>query len=175
MLENPARARSDAPLAVLVNHGSASASEILAGALRDNGRLVALVGETTYGKGKIQSVFELDDGSALFVTVAKCAPRPPGRRSRRVRVWRGSHLAATAARCWQRIGTGRRARAAGCRSQGPSGVRAPAAQLRMQAPGLAHSRLRPDLLRRSPGAAHSCAVGLRTRAGARRCSLVAQQ
>ncbi len=78
VLENPARARSDAPLAVLVNHGSASASEILAGALRDNGRLVALVGETTYGKGKIQSVFELDDGSALFVTVAKCAPRPLG-------------------------------------------------------------------------------------------------
>ncbi len=55
----------------------------------------------------------------------------PGRRSRRVRVWRGSHLAAMAARCWQRIGTGRRARAAGCRSQGPSGVPAPAAQLRM--------------------------------------------
>ncbi|KAK9826495.1 hypothetical protein WJX81_006338 [Elliptochloris bilobata] len=71
VLENPAHARSAAPLAVLVNHNSASASEILAGALRDNGRLVALVGETTYGKGKIQSVFELDDGSALFVTVAK--------------------------------------------------------------------------------------------------------
>ena len=75
VLENPAHARTDAPLAVLVNHRSASASEILAGALRDNGRLVALVGETTYGKGKIQSVFELDDGSALFVTVAKCAAR----------------------------------------------------------------------------------------------------
>lgn len=73
VLENKEHARSAAPLAVLVNHGSASASEILAGALRDNGRLVGLVGETTYGKGKIQSVFELDDGSALFVTVAKCA------------------------------------------------------------------------------------------------------
>lgn len=58
------------PLAVLVNHGSASASEILAGALHDNGRAM-LVGETTYGKGKIQSVFELTDGTALFVTVAK--------------------------------------------------------------------------------------------------------
>ena len=76
VLENKEHARSAAPLAVLVNHGSASASEILAGALRDNGRLVGLVGETTYGKGKIQSVFELDDGSALFVTVAKCAAPP---------------------------------------------------------------------------------------------------
>ena len=76
VLESKEHARSAAPLAVLVNHGSASASEILAGALRDNGRLVGLVGETTYGKGKIQSVFELDDGSALFVTVAKCAAPP---------------------------------------------------------------------------------------------------
>ncbi|CAG7865855.1 carboxyl-terminal-processing peptidase 3, chloroplastic [Brassica rapa] len=58
------------PLVVLVNEGSASASEILAGALHDNGRAV-LVGRRTYGKGKIQSVTELDDGSALFVTVAK--------------------------------------------------------------------------------------------------------
>lgn len=66
--------RSDThlPLAVLVNHGSASASEILAGALRDNHRAVVL-GNRTYGKGKIQSVFELGDGSALFVTVARSA------------------------------------------------------------------------------------------------------
>lgn len=61
---------SERPLAVLVNGGSASASEILAGALRDNGR-ATLVGDRTFGKGKIQSVFELEDGSALFVTVAK--------------------------------------------------------------------------------------------------------
>lgn len=108
------------PLVVLVNHNSASASEILAGALRDNHRAEVLGGElawldggqnarwcmlaqaaplavervrvhaqpwtaawrqpfpfaprsteSTYGKGKIQSVFELADGSALFVTVAK--------------------------------------------------------------------------------------------------------
>ncbi|CAA7060617.1 unnamed protein product [Microthlaspi erraticum] len=58
------------PLVVLVNEGSASASEILAGALHDNGRAI-LVGRRTFGKGKIQSVTELDDGSALFVTVAK--------------------------------------------------------------------------------------------------------
>ncbi|KAK6244128.1 hypothetical protein QUC31_010537 [Theobroma cacao] len=58
------------PLIVLVNEGSASASEILAGALHDNGRAI-LVGHKTFGKGKIQSVTELHDGSALFVTVAK--------------------------------------------------------------------------------------------------------
>ncbi|KNA04809.1 hypothetical protein SOVF_196290 [Spinacia oleracea] len=58
------------PLVILVNEGSASASEILAGALHDNGRAI-LVGHKTFGKGKIQSVTELHDGSALFVTVAK--------------------------------------------------------------------------------------------------------
>ncbi|KAI8473417.1 MAG: tail-specific protease [Monoraphidium minutum] len=60
-----------APLAVLVDHGSASASEILSGALRDNHRAVVVGDEKTYGKGRIQSVFEMDDGSALFVTVAR--------------------------------------------------------------------------------------------------------
>ncbi|CAK8571019.1 unnamed protein product [Lathyrus sativus] len=58
------------PLVVIVNEGSASASEILAGALHDNGRAI-LVGNKTFGKGKIQSVTQLHDGSALFVTVAK--------------------------------------------------------------------------------------------------------
>ena len=58
------------PLVILVNQGTASASEILAGALQDNGR-GQLVGEKTFGKGLIQSLFELPDGSGLAVTVAK--------------------------------------------------------------------------------------------------------
>ncbi|KAL4420229.1 hypothetical protein ABPG77_011053 [Micractinium sp. CCAP 211/92] len=69
-LAEPTHATTDLPMVVLVNRNSASASEILAGALRDNHRAEVL-GESTYGKGKIQSVFELSDGSALFVTVAK--------------------------------------------------------------------------------------------------------
>jgi carboxyl-terminal processing protease len=61
---------TDAPLVVLVNSGTASSSEILAGALQDNGRAL-LVGEKTFGKGLIQSLFELPDGAGLAVTVAK--------------------------------------------------------------------------------------------------------
>lgn len=63
-------ALTDAPLAVLVNQGTASASEILAGALQDNGRAV-LIGEKTFGKGLIQSLFELSDGAGIAITVAK--------------------------------------------------------------------------------------------------------
>ncbi|HEY9888684.1 MAG TPA: carboxyl-terminal processing protease CtpA [Candidatus Obscuribacterales bacterium] len=63
-------ALTDDPLVVLVNEGTASASEILAGALQDN-RRAQLVGSTTFGKGLIQSLFDLSDGSGLVVTVAK--------------------------------------------------------------------------------------------------------
>lgn len=56
-------------LVLLVNAGTASASEILSGALQDNHRAV-LVGEKTFGKGLIQSLFNLSDGSGLAVTVA---------------------------------------------------------------------------------------------------------
>ncbi|XP_050231309.1 carboxyl-terminal-processing peptidase 1, chloroplastic [Mercurialis annua] len=59
-----------APLIVLVNSKTASASEIVASALHDNCRAV-LVGERTFGKGLIQSVFELQDGSGVVVTVGK--------------------------------------------------------------------------------------------------------
>ncbi|MEM9004291.1 MAG: carboxyl-terminal processing protease CtpA [Cyanobacteria bacterium P01_F01_bin.86] len=58
------------PLVILVNEGTASASEILAGALQDNHR-AQLVGNVTFGKGLIQSLFDLSDGSGLVVTVAK--------------------------------------------------------------------------------------------------------
>lgn len=61
---------TDIPMVVLVNGRSASASEIFAGALQDTG-IAKLVGTTTYGKGIVQSVMPLSDGSAVKLTIAK--------------------------------------------------------------------------------------------------------
>ena len=67
------KALTDLPLVILVDGYSASASEILAGALKENGR-ATVVGTQTYGKGTVQSVHPLSDGSGLAVTIARYYP-----------------------------------------------------------------------------------------------------
>ncbi len=61
---------ADVPLVVLINGGTASAAEILAGALHDRGR-GPLIGQTSYGKGSVQLIFTLADGSSIHVTNAR--------------------------------------------------------------------------------------------------------
>jgi carboxyl-terminal processing protease len=60
----------DIPLVVLVNKGSASGSEVLSGALQDHQRAL-IVGTTTYGKGSVDNLFELGDGSAIYLTTER--------------------------------------------------------------------------------------------------------
>ena len=67
---SPPRDPQDSPMIVLVNQGSASASEIVAAAMQDWGKAV-IVGKTTFGKGSVQTILPLSDGSGLRLTTAK--------------------------------------------------------------------------------------------------------
>lgn len=74
-LQSRSRARDQGnepsyPIVVLINEGAASAAEIVAGALQDNGRAV-VVGVRTFGKGSVQTLFPLDNGAAIKLTTAK--------------------------------------------------------------------------------------------------------
>jgi carboxyl-terminal processing protease len=70
---DPSKAvNTTAPLVVLVNHGTSGPAEVVAGALQDDGR-AQLVGEKTFGEGSMQKTFDLPDGGAIILSIAKYA------------------------------------------------------------------------------------------------------
>jgi carboxyl-terminal processing protease len=62
--------KTDLPMVVLVDKYSASASEVVTGALQDHGRAI-IAGTTTYGKGSVNQIFQLSDGSGIYITIAR--------------------------------------------------------------------------------------------------------
>ncbi|NLJ79117.1 MAG: S41 family peptidase, partial [Tissierellia bacterium] len=70
LYEKSGKKKIDTPLVVLVNEGSASASEILAGAITDRNRGI-LIGQKTFGKGTVQRIKQLEDGSGFKLTVSE--------------------------------------------------------------------------------------------------------